>query len=264
MDFDDIVLAIEAEQYDFEPTLRIPGLHEIRNDELILRISDRSSSVFANKVVRSVFSSTVDDQINEVIDLYKSKGKSFSWWIGPKTQPHDLSTRLQSLGFTREDVYIGLAASVNDASFPQPLQWTVEECISESQLRDHVSVNAIVWGMDSASVEAAVRERKSYVSLPGRRGGYILARNREGKAVGNGTFRISSDGRTMYLIGSAVLPECRNQGVYHALLRYRFTKAREAGCELFTVQARAGTSEPILRRLGFQEYCTFEMLVKRF
>lgn len=264
MDFDDIILAIEAEQYDFEQTLRIPGLHEIRNDELILRISDGSSSIFANKVVRSVFSSNVDEQINEIIDLYKSKGKSFSWWIGPKSQPHDLSNRLQSLGFTGEDVYIGLATSMNEASFPELPKWAVEECLSESQLRGHVSVNAVVWGMDSASVEAAVMERMSYVSLPGRRGGYILARSHEGRAVGNGTFRISSDGRTMYLIGSAVLPEYRNRGVYHALLRYRFSKAREVGCELLTVQARIGTSEPILRRLGFQEYCRFEMLVKRF
>jgi len=127
-----------------------------------------------------------------------------------------------------------------------------------------MSVNAVVWNMDSASVEAAVRERKSYVSFPGRRGGYILARNREGNAVGNGTFRISSDGRSMYLVGSAVLPEYRNQGVYHALLQYRFNRAKEARCELLTVQARVGTSEPILRRLGFQEYCKFEMLVKKF
>lgn len=68
----------------------------------------------------------------------------------------------------------------------------------------------------------------------------------------------------MYLIGSAVLPEYRNRGVYHALLQYRFNRDRKAGCELLTVQARVGTSEPILRRLGFQEYCRFAMLVKKF
>jgi GNAT superfamily N-acetyltransferase len=171
---------------------------------------------------------------------------------------------LKSLGFTLEDVYIGLAAQTDQANSNRLSQWYVEEARTESELRDHVSVSASVWGMDSASVEAAVRERLFFSSVSEGRGGYIVARDNEGYPIGNGTYRISSDGKAMYLMGSAVLSEYRNQGVYHALLHYRFEKAKKAGCELLTVQARVGTSEPILRRLGFQEYCRFEMFLKSF
>ncbi|PKR85461.1 GNAT family N-acetyltransferase [Heyndrickxia camelliae] len=264
MNIDNVILAIEAEQYDFEPTLRIPGLQEVRNEELILRLSEGSSSVFANKVVRSVFTSNPEEKIRKVIDFYESKQKSFAWWVGPKSQPYDLSLRLKSKGFTLEDEYVGLATSVQQAPSFESSQWTVREALTEPELRNHVAINAEVWGMDLTSVEAAIRERMSYISLPGRRGGYIVAYNNEGLPIGNGTFRISSDGQTMYLIGSAVLPEYRNKGVYHSLLQYRINKSKEEGCQLLTVQARIGTSEPILRRLGFKEYCKFEMFVKQF
>lgn len=264
MNIDQIILAIEAEQYDFEPALRIPGLKEIRNEEIILRLSEGSSSVFSNKVVRSVFTSNADEKISKIIDFYGTKRKNFSWWIGPKSQPDDLSLRLESKGFTLEDVYIGLAISVQQAPSFKKSDWTVKEALTETELRNHVSINAEVWGMDSASIEASIREKMSYVSLPGRRGGYIVAYHNTGLPIGNGTYRISSDGQTMYLIGSAVLPEYRNKGVYHSLLQYRINKSKEEGCQLLTVQARLGTSEPILRRIGFKEYCKFDMFVKSF
>lgn len=261
MNVDEIILAIEAEQYDFEPTLRIPGFQEVRNNELILRMLDGSSSVFANKVVRSVFSYQVGEKIKQVIEEFDAKQKSFAWWVGPQSKPDDLSSRLRTLGFKLEDVYIGLAAFVEPLSLQPSSEWIVKEALTELELRAYVSVNARVWGMDASSVEAAVKERLSYVSLPERRGGYLVARTQDGEVIGNGSYRISSDGQTLYLVGSAVLPEYRNRGVYRALLQYRFHRAKEAGCKLMTVQARVGTSEPILRKLGFQEYCKFEMYI---
>lgn len=263
MTLDDIILAIEAEQYDYEASLRVPGLKEIRTDEAILRISEHSSSLFANKVVRSVLKGDVDEQIRQIIEVYASAHKQFSWWIGPTSEPSDLALRLMALGFEREDVYVGLAASVKQqtSGLQRLSKWQVEEAVSSEQLRDVVAVSAAVWGMDEASAEASVRERELYMSLPDRRGAYLIARDQDGRPVGNGAYRISSDGRAMYLTGSAVLPAYREQGIYHALLAYRFALAAAKGCDIITVQARLGTSEPVLRRLGFEEYGQFEMYV---
>ncbi len=66
----------------------------------------------------------------------------------------------------------------------------------------------------------------------------------------------------MYLIGGAVLPEYQGQGVYCAQLQRRIEFAEQHGCDLLTTQARVGTSEPILRRFGFQAYARFLMFVK--
>lgn len=262
MNNQDIILAIEAELYDYEPSLSIPGLKEIRTDELILRISERSASIFTNKVVRTNFMNDIEQKINNVIELYQSNKKPFSWWLGPNSKPDDLDTRLQTLGFTLEDTYIGLALSVDQASacMDYCTEWIVEEATTETQVQDHVYVSGLVWGMDSSSIESAERERLSYLSLPNRRGGYLVARDKQLRPVGNATYRISSDGRTMYLVGSAVLPEYRYQGVYRSLLKHRFSIAKSLGCDQLTVQARVGTSEPILRRIGFVEYCKFKVL----
>lgn len=154
-----------------ETKLSIPGVQEIRTDELILRRSDSSTSVFTNSVVRFIFSLDEDEKIREVIELYKSKNKSFSWWVGPSSKPNDLSSPLKSLGFTLDDVYIGLAVQTDQANSNRLSQWYVEEARTESELRDHVSVSASVWGMDSALVEAAVRERIFFSSVSEGRGG---------------------------------------------------------------------------------------------
>ncbi len=192
--------------------------------------SDASSNVFLNKVVRSVFRSEAD--------WYKSKQKSFAWWVGSRALPTDMSARLKSAGLIFVDRYIGLAAVIGQTiSSYRVAEWTVKEALKERELRDHVSVSAAVWGMDTRSVEAAVTERIACVSMPAQRAGYIVAYNAEGSPIGNGTFRISSNGRTMYLPGSSVLPDYRNRGVYRTLLQYRYNRAKDAGCDLLTVQA---------------------------
>ncbi len=139
--------------------------------------------------------------------------------------------------------------------------WTVEEAVTDEQLRGHAFVSAVVWELDPASTETAVEERRDYVALPTRRGSFLVVRD-GATYVGNASCRISSDGRTPYLIGGAALPEYRRQGVYRALLTYRLGLARNHGCDLLTTQARADTSEPILRSFGFKEHDLLPMLVK--
>lgn len=96
-----------------------------------------------------------------------------------------------------------------------------------------------VWGLDPASTETAAKERRRYVDFPHRLGGYLVVRDGQ-QFVGNASYRISTDGQTMYLIGGTVLPECRGRGVYLAMLAYRLELAKQHGCGLATTQARVG------------------------
>ena len=48
-----------------------------------------------------------------------------------------------------------------------------------------------------------------------------------------------------------MLPAMRGRGVYRALIAARLRQALAAGIAVATTQARAGTSAPILARLGF-------------
>jgi GNAT superfamily N-acetyltransferase len=263
MNHDDVVTAIEAAQWDFEPELSIPGVYEIRTDVLCLRISEASTSPLANKVVKSVFTEDVDRRIDEVFSMYQAHDRPFSWWVGPNSRPADLRNRLERRGMRVEDEYVGLALSTEEYA-PRPVtsKWVVADAVSDEQLHGHALVSSVVWNLDPASTKTAVKERRRYVDFSHRRGGYLVVRD-GAKYVGNASYRMSADGQTMYLIGGAVLPGYRRQGVYRAMVEHRLDMAKQHGCVLATTQARLGTSDPILRRLGFAEHGRFFMMVKR-
>lgn len=66
--------------------------------------------------------------------------------------------------------------------------------------------------------------------------------------------------RSAVLLGAVVLPKHQGRGLYRALVDARLHEARRRGCTLATSQARAGTSHPILGRLGFRDVCRLTML----
>lgn len=108
----DIVTAVEAAQWDFEPELTMPGVDVVRTNTLCLRRSEKSTSPLANKVVKSVFTVHIDKQIDEVFSLYESHHKPFSWWVGPNSRPADLMERLERRGMHLKDEYVGLALAI--------------------------------------------------------------------------------------------------------------------------------------------------------
>jgi GNAT superfamily N-acetyltransferase len=55
-----------------------------------------------------------------------------------------------------------------------------------------------------------------------------------------------------FLWGGGTLPEARGRGAYRAVLAARMRRARELGLGWVGLQARADTSWPVVRRLGFQ------------
>ena len=255
-----IQLAIEAKQWDYEPTLLVPGHTQVATPNLLMMKNEFSTSIFTNKVVLANFSASkdIEREIDTVFDFFGNK--PFSWWIGPLSQPADLQQRLEQRGFVLHDRYIGLACELSrwQDTTVNPRIKTIEVATDE-EIWNHVEISAYVWGMDERSKQSAFHERKKYLELPDRRGGYLIA-ELDGRVVGNGAYRLSADSSVMYLVGSATLPEARHQGVYRATLHHRFRFAREQGVQWITIQAREGTSEPILRRMGFDECCVYHMM----
>jgi GNAT superfamily N-acetyltransferase len=63
------------------------------------------------------------------------------------------------------------------------------------------------------------------------------------------------------LFAGATLPEARGRGAYRALVRARWDEAVRRGTPALVTQA-APMSEPILRRLGFEEVTRLRRLVE--
>ncbi len=253
---------IEASLWDYEEGSDPPGTLTVKRPDRLLWRTD-SSSIYGNKVVRASFSAAGADQaIAEILDFFGAAGKSFSWWIGPSSGPPSLEQRLLGRGLVREDTYEGIALVLSPRSGSttgRSSDVAVEVVAGESAMRELVAVNAAVWGYSEADQARMVRERLEYLDLPGRRGGYLIGRI-GGKAAGTASFRYSSTGEALYLTGASTLPEFRGRGVFTELVRWRLADAAARGCRLVTCLARVGTSAPILRRLGFEQYLTMPVL----
>jgi len=80
--------------------------------------------------------------------------------------------------------------------------------------------------------------------------------------VAYGNDRYSADRKVLYLKGSGTVPEHRGKGCYTALGVHGLNEAKRRGAQMVTVQARNGTSEPSLKRLGFQSLGVYYHLVQ--
>ena len=58
--------------------------------------------------------------------------------------------------------------------------------------------------------------------------------------------------RSAYFVGAVTLPTARGVGLYRALVNARLRHAASRNLMVATTLARAETSAPILKRLGFQ------------
>lgn len=256
-----IINAIEAHHWDYEPTFQIPGFTELRDPHLLAWKVATSNNPYTNRVMRADFSDQdAEGEIDRVLNFYGDK--KHSWWLGPTSRPTNLQERLEKRGLQPADEYIGLALPIANwqGIDPNP-DYDTLEVTTDEHIWHHVHLSAKVWDMDERSQQSAFRERQIYLNLPDRRGGYVVVL-KDGLPVGNGSYRFSHDGKTLYLTGSAVLPEYRGHGIYHLLLDHRFRLAASRNAEYATTQARVGTSEPILRKLGFEEYGKYVFMKK--
>jgi GNAT superfamily N-acetyltransferase len=252
--------AIEAIHWDHELELIPKDIEFINNDEMIVIKNPNSNSVYANKVVMFDVTENVDKRIEDIFSFYHNL--PFSWWVGSNTHPQNLNERLKLKGFKLIDTYIGLALSLDDWERKNiDIPYDIKHAETIEDIREHVTVGSEIWGYSDATVKSLINQRFTYVQMPSKRGGFIVVKD-DKKGIAHSNWRYSHNGEILYLNGSGVLPSYRKRGVYQALISKRLNEAKEAGCKWVTVQARKGTSEPILRKLGFKKYETYEQYAK--
>jgi GNAT superfamily N-acetyltransferase len=139
-------------------------------------------------------------------------------------------------------------------ALPLPESWPnnravqIEEVVDERTVRTSLEL-AHHSGDD---LERSAAERLSYVRLPGRRGGYVIA-SVDGVPVANAGYRYSSDGRCVYLTGAETVEAYRGRGVYKTLVAHRAATAARRGRTIAAILANSDTSAPILARHGFAD-----------
>lgn len=219
--------------------------------------SCKSSSL--NEIIFSeILDGDVSSTIQRVIDEYQVHGVPFKWCVGSWTQPADLGSRLECLGFDHWSVR-GMACEVDGLHIDAPSDVEVE-ALSTANLDDYAETFASGWGQEFPSdrmelLKAGLR-RELY---PGTRREFFLAKI-EGSPVGTASFFLHPN--SAYLTGGNVLAGFRGKGVYRALIRARLNRLKELSIPLATTHAREKTSAPILEKLGFEtvfRYSIYEL-----
>ncbi len=255
MNNEEIIRTIEAIQWDYEVALVPESIHYIQKDDLVMIKNEKSTSVYANKVVR--FNRSIDE-IEDVVSFFE--GSPFSWWVRADANSIELETKLINRGMKHYETYIGLANEIKDISLPTS-EFIYKEVTTEEEVRAHVKVAGEIWGYQEKTLQAAFQERMYYLQSVNRRGGYTIALDGN-KPVGYSNYRLSNDRKALYLNGAGVLPDYRGKGLYRNMLTRRLHAAKEQGCEIAVTQGRLGTSEPILRKLGFKQYVTYKQYIR--
>jgi GNAT superfamily N-acetyltransferase len=255
----EIIERIEAQHWDYEDSFAPPGTVKVHKPDLIMRKNEHTNHIFFNKVLLARFNrGAIPSSIDVVFDFFGDQ--PFSWWIGPMSEPADLAARLVSRGMKPSpDEYVGMALDLRDWDPPErDCHYTIIEVSTHDHVRQHAQISAEVWGGGEERIAAAYIERTTYLALPDRRGGFLLAHD-EDEPIAGAAWRFSDDRSTLYLTSSAVVLPYRKQGVYNAMLHHRIRMAQDAGAQWVTTQARVGHSMPILERHGFKEYARYSM-----
>ena len=195
-----------------------------------------------------------DATIARVKGRFTKQRKAFGWVTGPSTRPRDLERRLRSAGMQPIAHLAGMSAPVDLKVDGNPAV-QIREVTAEEQDRERDMMGR-AYGMPADIAALFVR---LVSGSPGLKSRAYFASINGGGPVGWSYLVYLPSSPIVLLGGAATLPEARNKGIYHALVKRRLDDARRDGREAAVIQADRDTSAPICAKLGFRELCSLEV-----
>jgi len=255
------VIPPELAEYAESPgvySLWPPGFTRILTERYCLVLGPQP---FFTEVMQARLDDAVEETVAEIRRLVSEHGHSKAkWWLGESATPRDLHDRLTALGLQApEDSVAELVAlaTVTETS-AGPADVDVRRVDS---LELHAAAFGVMWDAFDAPVWRREADRRlleeSFRTEQEHGTTVTFVALLDGRAVGSG--RAAYCERGGLLFDGSTLPDARGRGAYRALVRARWDEAVRRGVPALVTQA-APASEPILRRLGFEEVCTLRRL----
>jgi GNAT superfamily N-acetyltransferase len=187
--------------------------------------------------------------------------RDVEWWLGWSATPADAGKRLLAAGLVPDPDAPVLAGMTCVAAPPVVPAIEVRRVTTLADYEAALEVDWSVWRIDD---EERARRHASEIARwePMRDSGVVhhFSAFLDGTRVGFGRAIDMHGG--VALMGGAVLPEARGNGVYRALVRARWDHAAARGTPLLVVQA-GDMSRPVLERLGFESHGDIHLYVDR-
>jgi GNAT superfamily N-acetyltransferase len=176
------------------------------------------------------------------------------WWVGPDSEPGDLSERLAGLGYPQIEVaelMVIDTAVVPDEAPPAGLEVRPVETAEDAKAWAEVLVDVFHLGEPAGSAylahEVATPPTERYARFGGWAGGRLVA-----------TAAVTTDAGVAGIYSVATLAGYGRLGYGRALTAAAVREGRRRGMRVGTLQATL-IGHPVYRRLGFTDVGTFKM-----
>jgi ribosomal protein S18 acetylase RimI-like enzyme len=235
--FQDLVPALPGETYDGSDMFRL-----------------MSGLPFAlwNPVFRPRLTpETADQQIEEVLRGFESRGVPMNWWLTHSSQPADLARRLERRGLGATMPLREMSVDLNRIpdSVPIPPGARIVEARTPEDLAQANRVMTTCYGETDAVAEAMTRHQEQ-VGFGGERPLHQFLGYLDGKPVSTASVHLSHGIAGIYTV--ATLREARRQGIGGAVTLAALHLARDAGYRVASLQA-SEMGAPVYARLGFED-----------
>ncbi len=228
-----------------------PGFRRVLTERYCLVLGPTR---FFAEVQRPRLEGVVEEAVAEIRALARERGHGPTiWWIGGTATPGDLEQRLLALGFVQPEdrTPTAVALAIADEPAVGPVDVEVRKV---DTLADYLAAREVLWEAFDTPAEKRDAERPGLEQqfldeqALGAAAAFLALLDDEPVAAGRAAFC----DRGALLFGGGVLAHARGRGAYRALVRARWDEAVRRGTPALVTQA-APMSEPILRRLGFEE-----------
>jgi ribosomal protein S18 acetylase RimI-like enzyme len=214
-----------------------------------------------NRVTFSRFSEIeLANRIREIVNFYRERNLSFSWLVGPASQPARLGESLEQNGLAYLDEWAGMALDLT-TNYPDlkkalaPFGLKIVR-VNSVELFDQW-VNTACQGF-TFSNNLTRRYRKLFSTIP------LLAEAPlqlylaflDGQPVSTGALFLSREAAGIYWLST--VPAYRKKGIARAVTLHLLREACLKNCPKVVLHA-TNSSFHLYQTLGFKEYCRIKI-----
>ncbi len=198
-----------------------------------------------------------DVLIADVEKLVKSNERNVvTWQCKPGSLPADMGQVLIGHGYVPDDRLDYLYFDMGEGRWPVLPRMRIADGVEVKRIRTvqdaMESLKVSEWAFQrTASSDEETKERaENIVKESEEEKSISMTVSCNGKTVASGGATL--DGNILKLWGGGTHPDCRNRGMYGALVQARCSEGFRLGARYAVVTARESTSMPILLKAGFR------------